>query len=143
MCIRDSVLTFAGEASAIVAEKSHAVLRDTANAIAELAQKEGGLDHIVVKGFADELDDDQANQKLAMERAQAVAGLLATYGIAREFMKVEASAGGTPLRGVGAPERSPDPRRVQLRVVVRGAPAPTNTTQRSRPDALAELGGAR
>ena len=80
--------------------------------------------------------------ELAKERARAVAGLLATYGIAREFMKVEASTG-APLRGVGAPERSPDPRRVQLRVVVRGKTVPTNTTQSPRPDAVAELGGAR
>ena len=118
------------------------MIRDTANAIAELANKEGGLDHIVVMGFADELDDESANRGLAQERARAVAGLLATYGIAREFMKVEASTG-APLRGVGAPERSPDPRRVQLRVVVRGKTVPTNTTQSPRPDAVAELGGAR
>jgi outer membrane protein OmpA-like peptidoglycan-associated protein len=140
---RQGVLTFAGEASAILSEKSHAVIRDTANAIAEVANKEGGIDHIMVLGFADELEDDASNERLARERAEAVAGLLATYGIAREFMKVEASAGGDPLRGIGAPERSPDARRVQLRVVLRGTPEPTKTTQSTRPSAVAELGGAR
>jgi uncharacterized membrane protein YgcG len=67
----------------------------------ELAKSAQGanVDKVVLTGHADRIGSDDYNQKLSEERAQAVADYLASKGVDRSHLQVEAKGESEPVTG--------------------------------------------
>jgi peptidoglycan-associated lipoprotein len=72
---------------------------------------------ITVIGHTDRVGAETANEKLALERANFVAGLLRSSGVAAQELAVASHGEGNPL--VQTPDETPEPRNRRVEISVR------------------------
>jgi outer membrane protein OmpA-like peptidoglycan-associated protein len=94
-----------------LAEGSRAAL----TAIADAVRRRGAI-AVSISGHADATGSDELNDKLALERAEAVKALLVEQGVAPGPISVTSHGKGNPA--VPTPEGVPEPRNRRVEVVV-------------------------